>query len=156
MSNYYTVTEEVLISLRKLAEQQNEPRALKFKNRILKQTYDVKLSESLSPISKKLDEVKESTQKLGDVIKENKTPQLAIENTHSALPIENEKIQPVVMYDTSLENTLYNMKKNWFFKIKERDNGDIFRNGLPIEKKCGNKPKVNREIYDITPGIQKF
>ena len=72
----------------------------------MKQTHDIKLAESLSPITKKLDEVKESTKKLGDVIKENNTPQLAIENTHDALPIEKDKLHPGVLYDTSLENTL--------------------------------------------------
>ena len=86
MSIYSNVTEQDMISLRKLAEQQKNQRALKIKNRILKQTHDVKLAESLSPITKKLDEVKESTQKLGDVIKENNIPQLAIENTKNELP----------------------------------------------------------------------
>ena len=63
MSIYSNVTEEDLYNLRKLAEKQKIERALKIKNRILKQTHDVKLAESLSPITKKLDEVKESTQK---------------------------------------------------------------------------------------------
>ena len=47
------VTEQDLINLPKLAEQQKEQRALKIKNRILKQTHDIKLAESLSPITKK-------------------------------------------------------------------------------------------------------
>ena len=56
----------------------------------MKRTHDIKLAESLSPITKKLDDstkkitdvTKESTQTL-DVIKEPQpeTPQLAIENT---------------------------------------------------------------------------
>ena len=79
MSIYSNVTEQDMINLRKLAEQQKSQRALKIKNRILKQTHDIKLAESLSPITKKLDEVKETTQQLGDVIKENNTPQLALE-----------------------------------------------------------------------------
>ena len=58
MSIYSNVTEQDLINLRKLAQQQKEQRALKIKNRILKQTHDEKLAESLSPITKKLDEVK--------------------------------------------------------------------------------------------------
>ena len=68
----------------------------------------MKLAESLSPITKKLDEIKKSNQKLGEIVKESNTPRLAIENSHNALPIENEQIQPSVMYDTSLENTLNN------------------------------------------------
>ena len=44
MSIYSNVTEQDLINLRKLAEQQKKQRALKTKNRILKQTHDVKLA----------------------------------------------------------------------------------------------------------------
>ena len=62
MSIYSTVTEQDLINLRKLAEQQEDQRTLKIKNRILKQTHDVKLAESFSPITEKLDEVNKSTQ----------------------------------------------------------------------------------------------
>ena len=50
----------------------------------------MKLAESLSPIIKKLDEVKETTQKIGEIVKESNTPQLAIEKTHNALPIGND------------------------------------------------------------------
>ena len=42
-----------------------------------------------------------------------------------------------------------------FFKIEERDNGDINWNGFPVAKMGGNKLKVNEKIYDTTPGIQK-
>ena len=54
MSIYSNVTEQDLINLHKLAEQQKNQRAIKIKNRILKQTHDHKLAESLSPITKKL------------------------------------------------------------------------------------------------------
>ena len=52
MSIYSNVTEQDLNILRKLAEYQKEQRALKIKNRILKQTQEIKLAESLSPITK--------------------------------------------------------------------------------------------------------
>ena len=89
MSISSNVTEKDLDNLRKLAEQQKNERALKIKDRILKQTHDIKLAESLSPITEKLEEtnknlsdvIKESTENLGNVIKENNTPQLAIGNT---------------------------------------------------------------------------
>ena len=116
MSVYSNVTEQDLINPHELAEQQKNQRALKIKYRILKLTHDMKLAESLWPITKKLDELKESTQKLGDVIKESQpeTPQLAIENTPSNQPIENDK---GVLYDVELENTLKNMSdNNGFFK----------------------------------------
>ena len=105
MSIYSNVTEQDFMNLRELAEQQKDQRALKNKNRILKQTHDVKLAESLCRITKKLEEIKESTQKIGEIVKESNTPQLAIENTRNALPIENEQMPPGVIYDTSLENT---------------------------------------------------
>ena len=63
------MTEQDLINLRKLAEQQKNQRAEILNSRILKQTNDVKLAESLSPITKKLEEVNKSTQKVGEIIK---------------------------------------------------------------------------------------
>ena len=63
MSIYSNVTEQCMINLRKLTEEQKNQRALKIKNRILKQTHDIKLAESLSPISKKLEEVNQSNKK---------------------------------------------------------------------------------------------
>ena len=60
MSIYPNVTENDSINLRKLAEQQKNQRSLEFKNRMLKETHDVQLAESLSPITKKLDEVKKT------------------------------------------------------------------------------------------------
>ena len=97
MSIYSNVTEHYLNNLRKLAEWQKEQRALKIKKRISKQTHDKKLADSFSPTTEKLD-------KKGEILKETNTP------------------KP----DTLFENTLSNMKKNGFFNIKERDNGDIF------------------------------
>ena len=47
------------------------------------------------------------------------------------------------------------MKILVFFNIEERDNGDIFWNGFPAEKRGDNKLKINEKIYDITPAIQK-
>ena len=67
----YSVAEQDLINLRKLAEQQKYQRSEKIINRILKQTHDVKLAESLSPITENLDEVNKSTHKVGDIIKES-------------------------------------------------------------------------------------
>ena len=60
MSIYSNVAEQDLINLRKLAEQQKVQRAIKLKNKILKETHNMKLAESLSPITKKLDEVNKS------------------------------------------------------------------------------------------------
>ena len=54
MSIYSNVTEQDLINLRKLAEQQKNQRAPKIEKRIPKRAHDNKLAESLSPITKNL------------------------------------------------------------------------------------------------------
>ena len=120
MSICSNVTEEDLINLRKLAEQQKEQRAHKIKNRILKQTHDIKLAESFSPFTKRIDEVKDSTEKLGDVNKESqpKTPQLAIENTPNLQPLENIEGR---VYDVELQNTLKNMENYFGFSKTHHD-----------------------------------
>ena len=71
MSIYSNVTEQDLINLRKLAEQQKNERALKIKNRISKETHDVKLAESFSPISKNLDTINKSIKKLSKYNKDS-------------------------------------------------------------------------------------
>ena len=63
MSLYSNVTEQDLINSRKLAKQQKNQRALKIKKRIWKKTHDIRLAESLSPITKKLDAINKSTKK---------------------------------------------------------------------------------------------
>ena len=114
MSIFSNVTEQDLINLRLLAEQQKNQRAPKIKNRILERTHDVKLTESLSPITKRLDDVKESTRKIRDVIEESQpeTPQSAIENTPIHQPIENNE---GVIFDVELEITLKNLRDNTRF-----------------------------------------
>ena len=131
----------------------------------MKQTHDVKLAESLSPINKKLDEVKKTTEELGDVIKESqpKTPQLAIENnrddtqTQSEAPaIENTQRQPGVLYDVSLENTLIIMKEKEerFFKIEEDQNGQRFWKGIPVELSGDSRIEIKGKHFNITPNLQ--
>ena len=52
---------------------------------------------------------------LREIVKGSNARQLAIENTHNALPIGNEQIRPGVIYDTSLGNTLSNKRNNFCF-----------------------------------------
>ena len=48
------------------------------------------------------------------------------------------------------------MKKFFgFFNIEERDNGDVFWKGFPVEKIGGNKIKIDENIFNITQYIQK-
>ena len=152
-----------MINLRKLAEQQKEQRALKIKNKILKQTHDVKLAESSSPITTKLDEtskklddvIKESTQILRKDIKDNNTPQLAIENTPTTQqPIENNE---GAIYDAELENTLQVMENNntGFFKTRHDSQQGWVLNIHPIKPIRGTEVEIIKNKYNITPGIQK-
>ena len=168
MSIYSNVTEKDLDNLRKLAQQQKEQRAPKIKNRILKQTHDNKLADSLSPITEKLDDtsrklhtvIKESTHKKGEIVKETNTPQLAIENTPQPA-IENTP-QPIednggVAYDGKLENTLNNMKDNTgFFKTNYDSEHGWMLNNHPVKMLGGIEIKINENKYNITKGIQNI
>ena len=146
MSVCSNVTEQDLNNLRRLTEQQKNRRAIKIENRILKQTHDIKSAESLSPITKKIEEeINKSTQKVNEIIKKNNTPPLVIDNTPTThQPIENNE---GVIYDVELENTLSNMKKNFgFFNIEETVDGEVFWNGFSVEKVVGNKLEINEKI----------
>ena len=101
MSIYSNVTEQDMINLRKLAEQQKNERARKIQNKILKQTHDIKLAESLSPITKKLDE---TTKNLEKAIAENPKNILLISE------IQTPAIENTTVSD-SLRDTLSYMKK---------------------------------------------
>ena len=154
MSIYSNVTEQDLINLRKLAEQQKEQRALKIRNKTLKQTHDKKLAESLSPITEKLDEVNKTTQetlspitkKLAKLDKKSKV----IDGNTQTPAIENTNIS------RSLLDTLAFMKtsKN-FFKLTE-DSGKVYWNGENIEPLGGNRIRIKDREYDITPDIQAY
>ena len=85
MSLYPDATQHYLNKISKLAEQRKNQRALKIKNRNFKQILDIKLAENLSPITKKLDTIKENTKKLGEKVEKpdvehGKTQTWAIEN----------------------------------------------------------------------------
>ena len=62
MRIYPNVTQEDLISLNKLSEQQKNQRFNK--NKFFRQTHDIKSAESYEPITKKSEQVNESTQNL--------------------------------------------------------------------------------------------
>ena len=146
MSIYSNITEKDLDNLRKLAQQQKEQRALKIKNRILKQTHDIKLAESLSPITKKLDETSKNLEK---VIAEN--PKNFLLNSESQTPaVEN------ITVSESLRDTLSFMKKsNNFFKL-EQDDKKIFWNKIPIIPLGGNMIIINDDEFNIKPNIQNY
>ena len=154
MSIYSNVTEQDLINLRKLAKQQKNQQVEKIKNRTLKQTHDIKLAENLSPITEKIDEVKRSTQDLGDVIKkpQAKTTQLAIENTpttHQPIEITPTTHQAIennegTIYDVEIENTLNKMTDNTgFFKTNHDSRSGWMINNHPMKMLRGTKVEIN-------------
>ena len=151
MSIYSNVTEEDLNILRKLKEQQKKQHARKIKNRVLGQTHDIKLEESLSPINKNLSEVKNFSQTLGETITENNTAQLAIENT------QNEEIHPSVIYDILLTNTKENMKKQRGVSKREEDqNGQMFLNLIPFKLEGYSRVEIEGKNLIKLPIFKMF
>ena len=144
MSIYSNVTEKDLDNLRKLADQQKNQRAIKIKNRILKQTLDVKLAESLSPITKKLDEVNKSTQEVGDKIKESnsKIDLEALPNSSNFSNSMREMIGSLMRSKNSLRITQ-----------DESHRANIL--GVPIQISGADTIKINENIYELTPEIYK-
>ena len=160
MSIYSNVTEQDSDNLRKLAQQQKNERALKIKNRILKQTHDIKLAESLSPITKKLDE---TTKKLGDVIKESNPEN---ENNQEIVPIgiesEDENIQTNLralpnssIFSDQMTKILGRLMSSAnSLKIKSTPSGATIL-GVPINTLGGDRIQIKDIIYDLTPEIYK-
>ena len=146
MSIFSNVTEQDLISLRKLAEQQKNERALQTKNRILKQSHDVKLAESLSPITKKLDNINETTKIFCDVIKESN-----LENDNlKSLPNSSK-------FSISMRQMLGSlMNSRNSFKITQDEFGHANILGIPIQISGDYRIKTNDNIYDLTLKIQSF
>ena len=144
MSIYSNVTEKDLDNLRKLADQQKNQRAIKIKNRILKQTHDVKLAESLSPITKKLDELNKSTREVGDKIEESnsKIDLEALPNSSNFSNSMREMIGSLMRSKNSLRITQ-----------DESHRANIL--GVPIQISGADIIKINENIYELTPEIYK-
>ena len=160
MSIYSNVTEKDLDNLRKLADQQKNERALKIKNRILKQTHDIKLAESLSPITK---ELKKSTKKISEVIKETNSEN---DNNQEIIPFENgikdENIQTDLralpnssMFSDQMAKTLGRLMSSAnSLKIKSSRSGATIL-GAPIYTLGGDRIQIKDNVYDLTPEIYK-
>ena len=160
MSIYSNVTEKDMENLRKLANQQKEQRAEEIKNRILKQTHDIKLAESLSPITK---ELKKSTKKISEVIKETYSEN---ENNQEIVPaeteLEDENIQTNLralpnssMFSDQMTKTLRRLMSSAnSLKIKSSPSGATIL-GVPIYTLGGDRIQIKDNIYDLTPEIYK-
>ena len=152
MNIYSNVTEKDLENLRKLAEQQKKQRALKIKNRILKETHDIKLAESLSPITERLDEVNKSTKELGEIVKKSQPSQnvkTMLQNSESQTPaIDN------TTTSQSLRDTLSFMKKSKSFFKLEQHGKEVFWNKIPIKALGENRNSIKDQEFVIKPNIQ--
>ena len=151
MSIYSNVTEQDLINLRKLAEQQKKQRALKLKTKILEETHDDKLAKSLSPITERLD----------NVIKESNSENA---NNQEIVPVEIES------EDENFQTNLRALPNNSIFsdqmtktlgrlmssanslKIKSTPPGARIL-GVPINTLCEDRIQIKDNIYDLTPEI---
>ena len=145
MSIYSNVTEQNLENFRKLAEQQKNQRAEKIKNRILKQTHDIKLAESLSPITKKLDNVNENTKKVGDIIIKESNSKVDIK----ALPNSSRFSNSIRQMIGSLMNSRNSLK------ITQDESGRANILGVPIQISVGGTIKINENVNELTPEIYK-
>ena len=160
MSIYSNVTEKDLENLRKLPQQQKEQRALKIKNRILQETHDIKLAESLSPITK---ELKKSTKKISEVIKGSNSEN---ENNQEKVPFENEtedeNIQTNLralpnssLFSDQMTKTLGRLMSSAnSLRIKSTPSGATIL-GVPINTLGGDKLRIRGNDYDLTPEIYK-
>ena len=122
-----------MINLRKIAEQQKEQRALKIKNRLLKQTHDIKLAESLSPITEKLDTINGSNNQISEVIKGSKSY-----DNIKALPNSSE-------FSNSKRQTLGSlMNSRTSLKITQDESGRTSMLGVPIIILEADSIKINK------------
>ena len=144
MSIHSNVTEKDLENLRKLADQQKNQRALKIKNRSLKQTHDIKLAESLSPITKKLDTINQITKEKGGVIEETNS-----EVDRKAWPDSSKFSNAMRQMIGSLMNSRNSLK------ITQDESGRAKILGVPIQISEGDTMKINENVYELTPEIYK-
>ena len=125
----------------------------------MKQTHDVKLAESFSPITKKLDDVSkstresllplneklntinESTKKLGDLIKESNSEN----NKETIVPTS------ILLQDTSK----YLSETPSSIKLNQDKGGNLSILGAPIKSLGGDKIQVYDNIYEFNPEIYK-
>ena len=158
MSIHSNATEQELINLFKLGEQLKK-RALKIENSILKQTHDIKIAESLSPIIKRLEEVNQSTKKLGENIKELNSEN---ENNQEIVPVENE------LEDENIQTNLRALPNSSIFsELLTKTLGSLLSSsnslkikpspsvptilGVPIYTLGGDKLRIRDNVFDLTP-----
>ena len=104
----------------------------------------MKLAESLSPITKKLDEVNKSTQEVGDIIKK------------SNFKIDLKSLPNNSKYSNSMRKMLGAlMNSASSLKITQDEFGRANILGAPIRISQGDTIKTNEDIYELTPELYK-
>ena len=163
MRSYSNVTEQDLINLRKLTEQQKNQRALKIKNRILKDTHDNKLAELLSPITKKLDSINKSIKKIREDIKSSNSEK---ENNQEIVPVEIESEDENIptnlralpnssKFSDQMTKTLRRLMSSAnSLKIKSAPSGATIL-GVPFNTLRGDRIQIKDKIFDLTPEMYK-
>ena len=156
MSFYSNVTEQDWNNLRKLAEQQKNQFTPKNKKRILKQFHDIKLAENLSPISKKSEEVNEST-KIIEVIKESSFKN---ENNQEIVPVEidseGDNTKPNIRalpnsnnFGNSMIEMLGSiMNSRNSLKITQDELGRAIVLNVPFQLLGADRIQINDNVYD--------
>ena len=121
------------------------------------------MAESLSPITKKLEEVNKSTKKIGDVIKESNSEN---ENNQEIVPVEieseDENIQTNLralpnssIFSDQMTKTLGRLMSSAnSLKINSTPSGATIL-GIPIYTLGGDRIQIKDNVYDLTPEIYK-
>ena len=156
MSIYSNVTEKDLDNLRKLAQQHKEQRAIKIKNRILKQTHDVKLAESLSPITKKLDEVNKSTKESNfENAKNQEIVPVEIESEDENIQTNLRALPNSSMFSNQMKKTLGRLMSSAISLKRDTTPSGATILGVPIITLGGDKLRIEGHDYELTPEIYK-
>ena len=129
----------------------------------MKQSQDIKLAESLSPITKKLDTIDKSTKQIGEVIKTSNSEN---ENNQEIVPVEIESEDENIrtnlralpnssMFSDQMTKTLGRlMSSSNSLKLKPCPSGATIL-GVPINTLAGDRIQIKDNIYDLTPQIYK-
>ena len=129
----------------------------------MKQTHGIKLAESLSPITKKLDE---SAKKINEAINPSNSEN---KNNQEIVPVEDSEDETIdnKIGIKALPNSLKfsNLMKNTICKLMSRKNSfkidqDVRTGGASINEKPvlilgGDSWKIGDNVYEITPEIHK-
>ena len=118
----------------------------------------MKLAESLSPLTKKLDTINESTKKLGEDIKESNSA-----DNQKIVPSEIDNIQTNLkslpnnsIFSVSMRQKLGSLLKSRNrLKITQDEIGQATILGIPIQISGGDRIRINDNIFELTRDLYK-